>query len=138
VVCRHLLGKFLFVGIAFFRGDLCSRKFEDVAVGNLGHEILCRWADAERRVDAGLFSHRLAMVSHCLAPVGEPAAARALRFRNYEDFFNPTGLASSDDNVIYELCQSGSAHANWLHRRRKLQQSRLRSDALRPRLRIHR
>jgi benzoate/toluate 1,2-dioxygenase alpha subunit/2,4,5-trichlorophenoxyacetic acid oxygenase 1 len=30
-----------------------------------------------------------------------------LRIRNYEDFFNPTGLASSDDNVMYEFCQSG-------------------------------
>ena len=47
------------------------------------------------------------MVSHCLAPVGEPPAARALRIRNYEDFFNPAGLASSDDNVMYEFCQSG-------------------------------
>ncbi len=47
------------------------------------------------------------MVSHCLAPVGESAASRELRIRNYEDFFNATGLASSDDNVMYEFCQSG-------------------------------
>jgi benzoate/toluate 1,2-dioxygenase alpha subunit/2,4,5-trichlorophenoxyacetic acid oxygenase 1 len=39
--------------------------------------------------------------------MGEPAAVHALRIRNYEDLFNPTGLASSDDNVMYELCQSG-------------------------------
>jgi hypothetical protein len=32
-----------------------------------------------------------------------------LRIRNYEDFFNPTGFASSDDNVIYEFGQSGYA-----------------------------
>jgi benzoate/toluate 1,2-dioxygenase alpha subunit/2,4,5-trichlorophenoxyacetic acid oxygenase 1 len=30
-----------------------------------------------------------------------------MRIRNYEDFFNPTGLASSDDNVMYEFCQTG-------------------------------
>jgi phenylpropionate dioxygenase-like ring-hydroxylating dioxygenase large terminal subunit len=47
------------------------------------------------------------MVSHCLAPVGESAAARTLRIRNYEDFFNASGLASSDDNVMYEFCQAG-------------------------------
>jgi len=49
------------------------------------------------------------MTSHCLAPVGESAAARRLRIRNYEDFFNPSGLATSDDNVMYEFCQSGYA-----------------------------
>ncbi|HLS86652.1 MAG TPA: aromatic ring-hydroxylating dioxygenase subunit alpha [Burkholderiales bacterium] len=45
--------------------------------------------------------------SHCLAPVGESARAREMRIRHYEDFFNPTGLGSSDDNVMYELCQAG-------------------------------
>lgn len=49
------------------------------------------------------------MVSHCLAPVGESAEARTLRIRNYEEFFNASGLASSDDNVMYEFCQSGYA-----------------------------
>jgi len=47
------------------------------------------------------------MTSHCLAPTGESAEARELRIRQYEDFFNPSGLASSDDNVMYEYCQSG-------------------------------
>jgi benzoate/toluate 1,2-dioxygenase alpha subunit/2,4,5-trichlorophenoxyacetic acid oxygenase 1 len=54
-----------------------------------------------------LAANKTEMVSHCLAPAGEPAAVRAVRIRNYEDFFNPTGLASSDDNVMYEFCQSG-------------------------------
>ena len=54
-----------------------------------------------------LAANKTEMVSHCVAPVGEPADLRALRIRNYEDFFNPTGLASSDDNVMYEFCQSG-------------------------------
>jgi benzoate/toluate 1,2-dioxygenase alpha subunit/2,4,5-trichlorophenoxyacetic acid oxygenase 1 len=30
-----------------------------------------------------------------------------MRIRNYEDFFNPTGLGSSDDNLMYEYVQSG-------------------------------
>lgn len=47
------------------------------------------------------------MTTHCLAPVGEGDDARALRIRNYEDFFNPAGLGSSDDNLMYEFVQSG-------------------------------
>lgn len=50
---------------------------------------------------------RTEMTSWCLAPIGEPAAARKRRIRQYEDFFNPTGLATSDDNVIYEWQQAG-------------------------------
>lgn len=49
------------------------------------------------------------MTSHCIAPVGESEVSRTLRIRNYEDFFNPSGLASSDDNVMYEFCQTGYA-----------------------------
>jgi len=64
-------------------------------------------SSAQLRTWRPLAANKTEMVSHCLAPVGEPAAARALRIRNYEDFFNPTGLASSDDNVMYEFCQSG-------------------------------
>lgn len=47
------------------------------------------------------------MTSHCLAPIGEGEEARATRIRNYEDFFNPTGMGSSDDNLMYEYVQSG-------------------------------
>ena len=54
-----------------------------------------------------LAANRTEMTSHCLGPVGEAPDARAMRIRNYEDFFNPSGLASSDDNVMYEYCQSG-------------------------------
>lgn len=49
------------------------------------------------------------MTSHCLAPINEAAEARRVRIRQYEDFFNPSGLATSDDNVMYELCQAGYA-----------------------------
>jgi benzoate/toluate 1,2-dioxygenase alpha subunit/2,4,5-trichlorophenoxyacetic acid oxygenase 1 len=62
---------------------------------------------AQVRTWRPLAPNKTEMVSHCLAPVGESPSARAIRIRNYEDFFNPTGLASSDDNVMYEFCQSG-------------------------------
>ena len=47
------------------------------------------------------------ITSHCLAPIGESDEARRVRIRLYEDFFNPSGLATSDDNVMYELCKTG-------------------------------
>lgn len=49
------------------------------------------------------------MHSHCLAPKGENSEARRFRIRQYEEFFNAGGLASSDDNLMYELNQSGMA-----------------------------
>jgi phenylpropionate dioxygenase-like ring-hydroxylating dioxygenase large terminal subunit len=47
------------------------------------------------------------MKSYCLAPVGESEEARAWRLRQYEDFFNPSGMATPDDTVTYEDCQTG-------------------------------
>ncbi|HKS20683.1 MAG TPA: aromatic ring-hydroxylating dioxygenase subunit alpha [Bradyrhizobium sp.] len=64
-------------------------------------------SSAQLRMWRPLAVDKTEMVSHCLAPVGESAEARRLRIRNYEDFFNPSGLATSDDNVMYEFCQSG-------------------------------
>ena len=59
------------------------------------------------RVWRPLAVDRTEMTSWCLAPIGESAEARRRRIRQYEDFFNPTGLATSDDNVMYEFCQAG-------------------------------
>jgi phenylpropionate dioxygenase-like ring-hydroxylating dioxygenase large terminal subunit len=61
------------------------------------------------RVIRPLAPDRTEMRTHCVAPRGEDAAARAGRIRDYEDFFNPSGLATPDDNVIYEHCQAGLA-----------------------------
>jgi hypothetical protein len=44
---------------------------------------------------------------YCLAPVGEDPAARTLRLRQHEDFFNASGLATPDDTAMYERCQAG-------------------------------
>jgi phenylpropionate dioxygenase-like ring-hydroxylating dioxygenase large terminal subunit len=57
------------------------------------------------------------MVSYCLAPVGENPEARRRRIRQYEDFFNPSGLATSDDNMMYEFSQAGlqADAAGWTH-----------------------
>jgi benzoate/toluate 1,2-dioxygenase subunit alpha len=52
----------------------------------------------------------------CLAPVGEAPAERAWRLRQFEDFFNVTGLATPDDTVLYEDAQAGysSRRVGWL------------------------
>ncbi len=47
------------------------------------------------------------VTSYCLAPVGESDAQRQQRLRQYEDFFNPSGLATPDDAVTFEDCQRG-------------------------------
>lgn len=49
------------------------------------------------------------MRTWCIAPKGESDAARRQRIRQYEDFFNPTGMATPDDTVSYENCQIGYA-----------------------------
>jgi phenylpropionate dioxygenase-like ring-hydroxylating dioxygenase large terminal subunit len=50
---------------------------------------------------------RTEMRSYCLAPIGEKPELRAWRLRQFEDFFNPTGLATPDDTIVYEDCQRG-------------------------------
>jgi len=47
------------------------------------------------------------MRSYCLAPIGEAPELRAWRLRQFEDFFNPGGMATPDDTVVYEECQRG-------------------------------
>jgi benzoate/toluate 1,2-dioxygenase alpha subunit len=54
-----------------------------------------------------LAADRTEMRVHCLAPIGEPRELRAWRLRQFEDFFNPSGMATPDDNMIYEDCQLG-------------------------------
>lgn len=48
---------------------------------------------------------------YCIAPRGEPAEARARRIRQYEDFFNATGMATPDDLEEFRACQQGYAAA---------------------------
>lgn len=43
----------------------------------------------------------------CIAPKGESDEARARRIRQYEDFFNVTGMATPDDLEEFRSCQEG-------------------------------
>lgn len=49
------------------------------------------------------------ITSYCVAPVGEDGEARRKRIRQYEDFFNPSGMATPDDTVTFEDSQRGFA-----------------------------
>ncbi|AWI54593.1 benzoate 1,2-dioxygenase large subunit [Aquabacterium olei] len=46
---------------------------------------------------------------YCIAPKGEAPEARARRIRQYEDFFNATGMATPDDLEEFRACQQGYA-----------------------------
>lgn len=43
----------------------------------------------------------------CFAPKGESAQDRALRIRQYEDFFNVSGMGTPDDLEEFRACQQG-------------------------------
>ncbi len=47
------------------------------------------------------------VTTYCIAPVGESARARAIRIRQYEDFFNASGMATPDDLAEFNNCQIG-------------------------------
>ena len=64
-------------------------------------------ASLQIRVIRPLSVDKTEMTIYCLAPVGEPDDAREFRIRQYEDFFNSTGLATPDDTTSYEDCQIG-------------------------------
>jgi benzoate/toluate 1,2-dioxygenase alpha subunit len=42
---------------------------------------------------------------YCIAPKGESPEARARRIRQYEDFFNASGMATPDDLEEFRACQ---------------------------------
>lgn len=44
---------------------------------------------------------------YCIAPRGEDAVSRARRIRQYEDFFNASGMATPDDLEEFRACQIG-------------------------------
>ena len=49
------------------------------------------------------------VVTWCIAPKGEAPHLRERRIRQYEDFFNATGMATPDDMAEFRNCQLGYA-----------------------------
>ncbi|MGO4917222.1 benzoate 1,2-dioxygenase large subunit [Pseudogemmobacter sp. W21_MBD1_M6] len=50
---------------------------------------------------------------YCIAPKGEDQTARTLRIRQYEDFFNASGMATPDDTEEFRATQRGYAGARF-------------------------
>jgi len=49
-----------------------------------------------------LSADRFEVTVYCIAPIGEPAEARAARLRKFEDFYLTSGMATSDDLAALE------------------------------------
>jgi len=64
-------------------------------------------ASTQLRVIHPLAVDRTRVSTYCIAPVNEPPAARARRLRQYEDFFNASGVGTPDDLAAFEACQRG-------------------------------
>lgn len=58
---------------------------------------------------------RTEVTIYCFAPKGESADLRATRIRQYEDFFNVSGMGTPDDLEEFRTCQSayGGAGGLW-------------------------
>ena len=50
-------------------------------------------------------AHKTEVTTFCIAPKGESAEARTNRIRQYEDFFNASGMATPDDLEEFRSCQ---------------------------------
>ena len=59
------------------------------------------------RVLRPISADRTEVTIYCIAPKGESAEARAKRIRQYEDFFNASGMATPDDLEEFRSCQEG-------------------------------
>ncbi|PCH85322.1 MAG: benzoate 1,2-dioxygenase large subunit [Piscirickettsiaceae bacterium] len=55
------------------------------------------------------------VTTYCIAPIGESDEARERRIRQYEDFFNATGMATPDDLTAFYNSQLGfmGSKAKW-------------------------
>jgi len=67
------------------------------------------------RVFRPLAPNRTEVTIYCIAPKGESPEARAKRIRQYEDFFNASGMATPDDLEEFRACQEGfeSGYFEW-------------------------
>ncbi|MBL4622755.1 MAG: Rieske 2Fe-2S domain-containing protein [Immundisolibacteraceae bacterium] len=64
-------------------------------------------ASLQMRIIRPISVDKTEMTIVCIGAKGESDAARLIRIRQYEDFFNTSGLATPDDTIAYEDCQFG-------------------------------
>ncbi|RLA13655.1 MAG: benzoate 1,2-dioxygenase large subunit [Gammaproteobacteria bacterium] len=68
---------------------------------------LMEQASSQIRVFRPISYNRTEVKIYCIAPRDETPSMRERRLRQYEDFFNATGLATPDDLMEFEQCQRG-------------------------------
>jgi benzoate/toluate 1,2-dioxygenase alpha subunit len=59
------------------------------------------------RIARPISVNRTEITIYCIAPKGESDEARSKRIRQYEDFFNVSGMATPDDLEEFRSCQVG-------------------------------
>lgn len=98
------------------RAELVERCGEARADWMIGHArnlglypnlFLMDQMSSQIRVFRPLSVDKTEVTIYCIAPKGESAEARAHRLRQYEDFFNATGMATPDDLAEFGACQEG-------------------------------
>jgi benzoate/toluate 1,2-dioxygenase subunit alpha len=60
---------------------------------------------SQLRVTRPLAVDKTEVTIYCIAPKNEPAEERVRRIRQYEDFFNASGMATPDDLEEFRACQ---------------------------------
>ncbi len=100
------------------REDLQARYGEDKADFIVGQtRNLCLYPNVylmdqfstQIRVARPISVDKTEITIYCFAPRGESATDRALRIRQYEDFFNVSGMGTADDLEEFRACQTGYA-----------------------------
>lgn len=99
-----------------YRDDLIERCGEARADWMISHSRnLCLYPNvylmdqfsSQIRVLRPISVDKTEVTIYCIAPKGESAEARAHRIRQYEDFFNASGMATPDDLDEFHACQVG-------------------------------
>lgn len=104
------------------RAEIAARLGEDKAgfivnqTRNLGiypNVFLMDQFSTQIRVIRPLGVDKTEVTIFCFAPKNESAADRATRIRQYEDFFNVSGMGTSDDLEEFRACQTAYAAPLW-------------------------
>lgn len=106
------------------RDELVSKYGEAYADWMIGNSRnLCLYPNvylmdqfgSQIRVFRPLAVNKTEVTIYCIAPKGESPEARARRIRQYEDFFNASGMATPDDLEEFRSCQLGflGTSAQW-------------------------
>jgi phenylpropionate dioxygenase-like ring-hydroxylating dioxygenase large terminal subunit len=76
---------------------------------------LLETASLQIRINRPLGPDKTEITTFCIAPKGEAREARVRRLRQYEEFYNPSGLATPDDLAVFDACQRGqqSDRVDW-------------------------